>query len=48
MASYFYKRVYNTILESLIKEVQKLKKPMDDQSAKAFNEHLKMKEMHTW
>jgi hypothetical protein len=47
VASCFYRRVYDSYLKYLMKEVQKLKKPIDDQSAGASNGHQKEGKNHT-
>jgi hypothetical protein len=39
VASYFYKRVRDLILKSLMRTVRKLKKPMDDWNAGASDGH---------
>jgi hypothetical protein len=47
VASWFYRRVHNSYLECLMKEVWKSRKPMNDQSAKASDGHQKEERKHT-
>jgi hypothetical protein len=47
VASWFYKRVHDSYLECLIKEVWKLKKPMDDQNIRASDRCQKEKKKCT-
>jgi hypothetical protein len=39
VASWFYRIVHDIVLEYLIGRVQKSKKPINNQSARASNEH---------
>jgi hypothetical protein len=49
LASCFYRRVCDIILEYLMEKVWKSKKPMGDQNTGASDRHLRRrKEVHTW
>jgi hypothetical protein len=47
VASCFYKKVYNSILEYLMGRVQKSKKPIDNQNARASNGYQEERKKHT-
>jgi hypothetical protein len=47
VASCFYRKVYDIILECLMAKVWKLKKPIDDRNTKASNGHQKEERKRT-
>jgi heme-degrading monooxygenase HmoA len=47
VASWFYKRVYNTFLECLMRIVWKSKKSIDNWNARASDRHQEEEKKHT-